>query len=125
MTTHLLNSAVMPQPGFYELRSIDANEFAELVQEAHLAGHLQHHISVTDRTTLAFVKRLTGIDLEKRHWQHSITYNFEIADGDTFLVISFKYRIIPHHRRSDGPRLSDFDFYKSSYAKDQAMSTDS
>ena len=125
MTVHLLNSAVMPQAGFYELQEIDASEFATLVQEAHEKGHLQHHISFLDRTTLAFLERLTGIHLEKRHWHHSITYNFEITDGDTFLVMSFKYRIIPHHRRSDGPRLSDFEFYKGSYAEDQATSTDS
>lgn len=115
MTTHLLNRAVMPQPGFYDLREIDSQEFARLVQEAHQLEHLQHHISVFDRTTLAFLERLTGINLEKRHWRHSITYNFEIADGDTFLVMSFKYRIIPHHRRSDGPRLNDFLFYKGKY----------
>ena len=117
MKTHLLNSSVMPQPGFYHLQQIDANEFAELVRKAHELGHLQHHISVMDRTTLAFVEHLTGIHLEKRHWCHSITYKFEIADGDTFLVMSFKYRIIPHHRRSDGPRLDDFEFFKGSYAE--------
>lgn len=117
MTTHLLNSAVMPQPGFYHLQQIDANEFAELVRKAHELGHLQHHISVTDRTTLAFVERLTGIHLENRHWGHSITYKFEITGGDTFLVISFKYRIIPHYRRSEGPRLDDFEFFKGSYAE--------
>lgn len=34
MTIHLLNSAVMPQPGFYELVEIDSDTFAQEVKDA-------------------------------------------------------------------------------------------
>ncbi|MYF56074.1 DUF1874 domain-containing protein [Candidatus Poribacteria bacterium] len=110
VTVHLLNAAVMPHPGFYDMQEIDSTAFAELVQEANELGQLKHYIGY--ESTLAFVQHLTAIDLGGRNMNKT-----EMKDGDSFLVIRLVYRPTQEQRRTDNPQLEDFEFFKGIYSK--------
>lgn len=111
-TVHLLNAAVMPQPGFYDMQAIDAETFTELVQIAEELGQLKHYIGY--KSTLTFVEHLAGIDLQGTNGDKTV-----MADGDVFLVIRLKYRVNPQQKRADTPEIRDFEFFKGSYAEAQ------
>lgn len=108
MIVHLLNSAVMPKPGFYELREITAEVFAKAVRTANEKDVLRHYIGYTSTRTL--VEQLTGIDLQGLRFEKT-----ELRDGDRFLVVRLKYRPTPAEKKADTPTLSDFEFFKGSY----------
>ena len=111
MTVHLLNSAVMPQPGFYELKGITADQFTEEVERAADGGILLHYIGY--KSTLTLVEQMTGINMGELVFKKTI---FE--DGDIFLVIRLRYRVTPGEKIADNRNaISDFQFYKGSYAK--------
>ena len=58
---HLLNSAVMPHAGCYELISISDETFAAGVLEALANEDLTHYISY--KSTLTMVEQLVGVSL--------------------------------------------------------------
>ena len=111
---HLLNAAVMPHEGFYELKRISPAIFAEEVFEAFAAGNLKHYIGY--QNTLDLIADLIGADLGKINIGQT-----EMENGDTFYVARLRRRVSPAAkrittRRESAPlEIADFDFYKGKY----------
>ena len=110
MTIHLLNAAVMPQPGFYELVEIGSDTFAEEVKDAHHNHDIRHYIGY--KSTLTVVEQMTGIDLGQLNFE-----KVTLQDGDLFYVIRLKYRATQSEKKEDTPEITDFEDYKGSYAE--------
>ena len=79
-----MNSAMMPQPGSYTLRGLEAEQFASLIQQAHREGYLENRIGYPDN--LRLIRKKTGIDLRPSR------ATTELQDGDQMLVMRLKYR---------------------------------
>lgn len=110
---HLLNAAVMPHAGVYQLNQISLSEFKAAIIDAYQNGVLKHYIGY--QTTLDLVELWIGIDLG------SVNVNqTEMADGDTFLVLRLRRRVAPAAKvRTRGEHaqldIEDFDFYQGTY----------
>lgn len=112
---HLLNAAVMPQAGFYELQRISLATFTEEVSEAAADENFKHYIGY--QNTLELIESLTGVDLGKINVDQT-----ELADGDIFYVARLRRRVSPASKRvatrsdADALEISDFDFFRGKYA---------
>ena len=110
---HLLNAAVMPTAGVYDLEQITPDAFKAGVIEAHTAGILKHYIGY--KTTLDLVRYWLGINLSSVNVSQTV-----MADGETFLVLRLRRRVSPsakvrtlgEHARLE---IEDFDFYRGTY----------
>ena len=112
-TVHLLNAAVMPTAGVYELDPITLDEFTASVMAAYEDGSLKHYIGYEN--TLELVHDWVGIDLGGINVSQT-----EMADGDTFLVLRLRRRVSGSEKvrtRTEHARLKieDFDFYRGTY----------
>lgn len=93
MTVHLLNAAVMPQPGFYELRDIPIDTFIDAVREASEAGTLKHHIGYEE--TLRMVEDLCKLTLGDINVAET-----KLTDGDALLIVKLRRRTVARDRKS-------------------------
>ena len=114
MTVHLLNSAVMPQSGHYQIWEIMPEVFADQVQSALSHHELRHYIGY--KTTITMLEALCDISLGDINVDKTI-----LSDGDVFLVARLKYRIAPDTKGRDRVNVrpmtpSDFAFYKGIYS---------
>ena len=113
---HLLNAAVMPQEGFYELKLISPAAFAEEVFEAWADGNLKHYIGY--QTTLDLIADMLGADLGEINVDQT-----ELVDGDIFYVARLRRRVSPAAkriatRRESAPlEIADFDFFRGKFAE--------
>ena len=109
MTVHLLNAAVMPDEGHYEIKRISPVEFAQAIQAAH--GELKHYIGY--QNTLDVVEELTNLDLGGINVEQT-----EMQDGDIFYVARLRRRVSPASKRTasrsggDALKIEDFDFFR-------------
>lgn len=120
MTIHLLNAAVMPHRGIYELDEMRIDEFIEAVQAAAASGLLQHWIGYEE--TLRLVEDLCDVDLGEINVGET-----KLCDGDTFLVVKLRRRTVARDRKSTrvrtvhagegGARMNvlDYVFYEGTY----------
>ena len=112
-TVHLLNAAVMPTAGIYDLETITPDAFKAAVIAAYTDGSLKHYIGYEN--TLDLVRRWCGIHLDAINVQQT-----EMGDGDDFLVLRLRRRVSPAAKvrtRRDHTQLAieDFDFYRGIY----------
>lgn len=105
MTTHLLNSAMMPKTGTYHLQAISQDEFFRLFIDAMAAESLKNCIGYAQN--LEMIAEQTGIRLKTSREQT------HIEDGDSLLIMRLKYRI----EGIKGGRVSpdDFEFFTCIY----------
>lgn len=116
MTIHLLNAAVMPQSGSYELVEIDADSFARAVQDGQHHHELRHYIGY--KTTITMIEELCDIRLGDINTDKTV-----LQSGDVLLIARLKYRIDKDTKGRD--RVSsvrklfpeDFEFYIGRYAE--------
>ena len=114
MTIHLLNAAVMPHEGSYQLEEISPVQFGQEVAAAHASGNFRHYVGYNE--TLAIINALCGTDFSKTNVDQT-----EFADGDIFYVARLRRRVSPLskrvHTHHQGNRLeiSDFDFFRGKY----------
>lgn len=81
---HLMNSAMMPQPGRYTAMRIDKDAFCRQVQEADRKNKLKSYIGYPKNVEL--IQKWTGIGIPvSRAETH-------LEDGDSMLVMKLKYR---------------------------------
>ena len=111
---HLLNAAVMPHEGNYELKAISPAQFGQEVAAAHASGNFRHYIGYQD--TLAIINDLCGIDLGEINVDQT-----EFEDGDIFYVARLRRRVSPlskrvrTHRPGTQLEIEDFDFFRGRY----------
>lgn len=84
MTTHLMNSAMMPAEGDYQLRKITKFAFVEGVIAAHRAGSLESSIGYPQNQAL--IRQMTGITVPL---SREVT---NVQDGDEMLIMKLPYR---------------------------------
>ena len=119
MTVHLLNAAVMPHEGCYQLRAIAPVEFKMSIRAAHGDGVLRHYIGYPN--TLKVVENLTGLDLGGTNVDQT-----KMEDNAIFYVIRLRRRVSPTEKRiatrgvGDRLEISDFDFFKGRFVNDPA-----
>ena len=112
---HLLNAAVMPQSGHYELEDISPAQFATAVRDAYRHGTLRHYIGY--QSTLNLIADLCNIDLGGINVGQT-----ELEDGDIFYVARLRRRVSPLAKRVETRgqaavlEISDFDFFRGKYS---------
>ena len=111
---YLLNAAVMPHEGSYQLEEISPVQFGQEVAAAHASGNFRHYVGYAD--TLAILNDLCGIDLGEINIEQT-----EFADGDIFYVARLRRRVSPYtkrvhtHRQGNKLEIQDFDFFRGRY----------
>ena len=109
MTTHLLNAAVMPQPGIYELHPIDQETFTREVRTAFLDDTLRHYIGY--ETTLLLIEGISKVSLGGVNRDQTT-----LRDGDVFLIARLIYRVDAAGKRSGREvSINDFEFFRGVY----------
>ena len=114
MTIHLLNAAVMPHEGCYQLEELSPVQFGQEVAAAHASGNFRHYVGY--EPTLALINNLCGIDLGEINVEQT-----EFDEGDIFYVARLRRRVSPSskrvHTHHQGNRLeiSDFAFFRGKY----------
>lgn len=105
MTTHLLNSAMMPKPGTYTMHAISSEEFFRLFIDAMMGDGLINCIGYAQN--LEMIAEETGIRLKTSREQT------HIEDGDSLLIMRLKYRT----DGIKGGRVApdDFEFFTCTY----------
>lgn len=105
MTTHLLNSAMMPKPGTYHLQAISQDEFFRLFIDAMIGDGLINCIGYAQN--LEMIAEQTGIRLKTSREQT------HLEDGDNLLIMRLKYRT----EGIKGGRVNpdDFEFFTCTY----------
>jgi len=113
MTVRLLNSAVMPQEGFYYARKIDFETFKEILKEAVKEGELKSYIGYPQNIEL--IKKWTGIEVELNRDQTVL------IDGDKMLVMKLKYRVANPQDKGKEVCADDFEFMLIDYVEEVSL----
>ena len=114
MTIHLLNAAVMPHEGSYQLEELSPAQFGQEVAAAHASGNFRHYVGYPD--TLVIINNLCGIDLGEVNVGQT-----EFEDGEIFYVARLRRRVSPlskrvhTHHQGNKLEISDFDFFRGKY----------
>lgn len=103
----LLNSAMMPKVGRYQLSEISAKEFFDKLTNAHNTWQLDSYIGYPQNAD--FIEMMCGI---RPRINRNVT---KLEDGDTLLIIKLAYR-----PKIKGARVDEksFCYYESTYARD-------
>lgn len=107
MTTHILNSAVMPQAGTYHSILIDSASFALSLKAAHEKGQLVSWIGYPQNAQI--IEQLTGITV--RVTRDPIT---GLEPGDVLLCMRLKYRTAGPKGANVNPQ--DFEYFAVNYS---------
>ncbi|MBX2926997.1 MAG: DUF1874 domain-containing protein [Saprospiraceae bacterium] len=102
---HLMNSAMMPVPGRYELKKMSKNLFVLAVQKAARDNILKSSIGYPQNAQI--IEKLTGVRIAL---SRELT---DIKSGDQMLIMRLQYR-------ADRPKGADvgeedFDFFHATY----------
>ena len=115
MTVHLLDEAIMPQAGFYELKQIDLDTFVELVREAGEAGNLKNYIYQNER--LEIIQTICRINLGDMRVDQT-----GFKDGDKLMVarplkgVTLTDKVLMR-RRGEHLKVEDFEFFSGVYTE--------
>lgn len=108
MRVKLLNSAMMPEPGKYELVKIGHFTFCSLLKEAYEKGILDSYIGYQQNIEL--IKRWTGIKLPISR------ETTRLESGDMLLIMKLKYRLVnPADKGKKEVKEEDFEFFICKY----------
>ena len=101
MTVRLLNAAVMPRPGRYELWPVTAAQFAELVRQHKPISYIGYPACAE------FLRDLCGCDIPVNR------ESTPVDDGDHLLIAQLKYRVgNPVAKGQVQARLDDYEFFE-------------
>lgn len=107
----LMNSAMMPRPGRYDLRAVPPGRFAELVREGCRGGTLVSYIGYPHLAE--FLSGWCGCHIPV---SRAVT---PVEDGDTLLIARLRYRIDnPATKTSARPKADDYEFYTAVFTAD-------
>lgn len=110
----LMNSAMMPFPGIYNLKKIDRFEFISILQTAYKNNNFKSYIGYP--ANINFLQKITGIPIELNR---GIT---DIENGDELLICKLKYRIADTKLKQHNllqPIDDDYEFYHSTYFRER------
>ncbi len=100
----LMNSAMMPAPGEYNLAQVTANEFCAILAAVKFDSYIGY------QDTADFIQRISGVRV-------AVCRDATVvADGDTMLIIKLKYRVQnPGDKSKFVPADSDYEFFICKY----------
>jgi hypothetical protein len=102
---HLLNSAMMPAPGTYQIRAISRDEFKALAEYAALRDKLVSWIGYPENAQ--FIFEFTGIKVR-------VTRDTtKIRPGDELLIMKLKYRATGLKGSAVNPE--DFEYFHATF----------
>jgi hypothetical protein len=106
MTTHVLNSAMMPAEGYYHLQRITKHEFAHNIYEAFFDNKIQSWIGYEQN--LDVIEQIAHVRLQLCR---ELT---KIDHGDRLLMMRLKYR---PEQKAKGYRVDaeDFEYFRAYY----------
>ena len=107
MNYRLLNSAMMPAEGQYQLFRITEENFASLVKKAHKENALVSYIGYPD--TAQIIQEISGVKVEVSRAQT------QLFDGDRLLIIRLDYRVNPNQKGRYKPHKKDFSFWLAQF----------
>lgn len=106
MTVRLLNAAVMPRPGHYDLRSRTPSQFAELVQRNDLVSY----IGYPDCAEILSKLCRLPVNLNRE--------STPVEDGDTLLIARLKYRVgNPAAKGQVKATIDDYEFFECVFSE--------
>ena len=100
----LMNSAMMPQPGYYKLVRLTEHQFMVAIMEA---GVVDSYVGYPQ--TAAFVEVLTGVKIEVSRRQTVL------LDGESVLIIKLTYRLQEWSDKTKPVDESQYEFYMATY----------
>lgn len=101
MSTILMNSAMMPQPGIYTARKISEDEFCERLHAAPFQSFVGYESTATHIQQIAAVRVAINRSETRLH------------DGDVILVCRLNFRLADPKRKADRnyvPARSDYEY---------------
>jgi Domain of unknown function (DUF1874) len=101
----LMNSAMMPQPGKYELVPLTREQFVGILRDS---GECDSYVGYEQ--TAHFVERISGVKVEVARRQTV----FE--DGERALVVKLAYRLPDANSKGAPVNESDYEFYMIRYS---------
>ena len=115
---HLLNAAVMPTAGDYQIEQINGKTFQDAVFSAFTNGTLHHYIGY--QNTLDFVQAFCGIQFKDEQAKISVEQT-ELSHQDELLILRLRRRVSPEAKKVQTRDATfevteqDFDFYWGIY----------
>ena len=99
---HVMNAAIMPAIGCYNLIGITEGGFMRAIKTAHRSGNLSSSIGYQQNAD--YIKKRTGINLPITRAETTI------QDGDKLLIMKLRYRVdgLPKGAPVDE---NDFEFF--------------
>ena len=108
MRVLLLNAAVMPREGRYDLKRLTAEEFGGLVEFWHGVGLLVPTIGY--QATADWIEELTALRFPV------CRDSAQIVDGDTMLICRLKYRVNnPAAKGLVKPAAEDWEYFECKF----------
>lgn len=101
---HLMNTAMMPREGGYNLVRINKDEFRLRVIDAHNHNQLKSHVGYVE--TAKLIEDLTGVRIDISR-EKTI-----VEEGDSMLICKLEKRLEnPADKGKLNPTLDDFEFF--------------
>ena len=101
MTVRLLNAAVMPRPGRYELWPVTPQQFAKLVRKYQPISYIGYPACAELLSDMCECK----IPLNRE--------STPVEDGDRLLIARLKYRVDnPALKGQVRPKIDDYEFFE-------------
>ena len=110
MKIRLMNSAMMPQAGYYHAERIDFASFKKILKEAVENGMLVSYIGYEQNVKL--IKAWTGKEVALNRSRAVL------QDGDQILVMKLTYRVPNPADKGKEVNEEDFEFFLVDYYKE-------
>ena len=108
MRVHLLNSAMMPQEGFYQLKKISKEEFCIILEKAYQNQQLVSYIGYGMNS--AMIEMWCNIRVPVNRAQIA-----PLKHGDILLIMKLKYRLQDVKLKGTMMNEEDFEFFQAKY----------
>jgi len=112
MKVILLNSAMMPVPGYYKAFSIPKTLFIKILEEAYEKGNLESYIGYEQNIKLIEKWTQGKVKLEVNREQIK-----ELRNGDIMLVMKLRYRVQSPGDKGKEVSEDDFEFMRIEFEK--------
>ena len=106
MIVKLMNSAMMPTPGSYQLMALTRDQFVGILRDS---GQCDSYIGYPQ--TAGFVERISGVKVAISRRQTTM------EDGDRVLVIRLAYRVPDANTKGAPVNEADYEFFLVQYFK--------
>lgn len=118
----LLNSALMPIPGVYVLRSLTPEEFGDAVARADACGRLISYIGYPQTADIVSdLASLSGFAAQERVDIPVSREQTPVNDSDELLIARLRYRVGDPHSKGQAVDCHDFEYFRATYRAIEAQ----